>query len=90
MTFATIFPLVVLDKSQGTLVANDNYRWMENKVNKILIHPLTPSNRSKYISIMHKKLLLFGWHSFIPQQILYTMPIIVQMYCIEKCNSKMD
>ncbi len=42
MTFATIFALVVLDKSQVTLVANDNYRWIKEKVKYWFIHwPLT-------------------------------------------------
>jgi hypothetical protein len=28
-------------------------------------------------------------HSFIPQQTLYTIPITIQTYCIDECNSRM-
>ncbi len=40
-TFATKILIVALDKSQTTLVANDNKFWMKEKVNKIHLHPLT-------------------------------------------------
>jgi len=40
-TFATKILIVTLDKSQTTLVANDNEFWMKEKVNKIFLRPLT-------------------------------------------------
>ncbi len=40
--FATKISLVTLDKSHGTLVANNKGYWMKEKSQQIQIHPLTP------------------------------------------------
>jgi hypothetical protein len=40
-TFATKILIVALDKSQTTLIVNDNEFWMKEKIKKIRLHPLT-------------------------------------------------